>query len=136
MIMTHFHVALPKVPFWSNSGPGDCARPELVPAWQLRGTGLVSPDDGRGSAFTDVVMLLRDTSGQQRRLTSGRYQMTTARLKIAKRDAIVMHPGPIIRGMELTDDVADGAQSRIIEEVHNGVPTRMAILARAMGRMR
>jgi aspartate carbamoyltransferase catalytic subunit len=91
---------------------------------------------------TDVVMLLRV---QKERLAGlkihlpdyiARYQMTTARLKIARRDAIVMHPGPIIRGMELTDDVADGAQSRIIEEVHNGVPTRMAILARAMGRMR
>jgi aspartate carbamoyltransferase catalytic subunit len=65
-----------------------------------------------------------------------RFQMTGARLKLAKRDAIVMHPGPIIRGMELTDEIADGAQSRIIEEVRNGVPTRMAILARAMGKLR
>ncbi len=55
---------------------------------------------------------------------------------MAKKDAIVMHPGPIIRGLELTSEVADGAQSRILEEVRNGVPTRMAILARAMGRMR
>jgi aspartate carbamoyltransferase catalytic subunit len=65
-----------------------------------------------------------------------RYQMTGARLKMAKKDCIVMHPGPIIRGLELTGDVADGAQSRILEEVRNGVPTRMAILARAMGKMR
>jgi aspartate carbamoyltransferase catalytic subunit len=60
--------------------------------------------------------------------------MTTARLKLAKRDAIVMHPGPIIRGLELTAEVADGPQSVIIDEVHNGVPTRMAILARALGK--
>jgi len=65
-----------------------------------------------------------------------RYQMTPARLKTAKKDSIVMHPGPIIRGLELTSEVADGAQSRILAEVQNGVPTRMAILARAMGRMR
>jgi len=65
-----------------------------------------------------------------------RYQMTAARLKMAKKDAIVMHPGPIIRGLELTDDVADGAQARILEEVRNGVPVRMAILARAVGKMR
>ena len=65
-----------------------------------------------------------------------RYQMNPARLKIAKKDAIVMHPGPIIRGLELTSEVADGAQARILEEVHNGVPTRMAILARAIGKMR
>jgi aspartate carbamoyltransferase catalytic subunit len=63
-----------------------------------------------------------------------RYQMTPARLKLAKRDAIVMHPGPIIRGLELTAEVADGPQSVIADEVHNGVPTRMAILARALGK--
>ena len=91
---------------------------------------------------TDVVMLLRvqkeRLSGMKIDLTEyiARYQMTSARLKMAKKDAIVMHPGPIIRGLELTSDIADGAQSRILEEVHNGVPTRMAILARAVGRMR
>ncbi len=91
---------------------------------------------------TDVVMLLRV---QKERLSGlridlaeyiARYQMTTARVKMAKKDAIVMHPGPIIRGLELTSEVADGAQARILEEVSNGVPTRMAILARAMGKMR
>jgi aspartate carbamoyltransferase catalytic subunit len=63
-----------------------------------------------------------------------RYQMTLPRLKLAKRDAIVMHPGPIIRGLELTAEVADCPQSVIVEEVRNGVPTRMAILARAAGK--
>jgi len=91
---------------------------------------------------TDVVMLLRM---QKERLAGmkidlpdyiARYQMTAARLKAAKKDAIVMHPGPIIRGLELTSEVADGPQARILEEVRNGVPTRMAILARAVGRMR
>lgn len=91
---------------------------------------------------TDVIMLLRV---QKERLAGmkidlpdyiARYQMTAARLKAAKRDAIVMHPGPIIRGLELTSEVADGPQARILEEVKNGVPTRMAILARAVGRMR
>jgi aspartate carbamoyltransferase catalytic subunit len=91
---------------------------------------------------TDIVMLLRV---QKERLAGmkmdlpdyiARYQMTAARLKMAKKDAIVMHPGPIIRGLELTSEVADGAQARILEEVKNGVPTRMAILARAVGRMR
>jgi aspartate carbamoyltransferase catalytic subunit len=65
---------------------------------------------------------------------SARYQRTAARVKLAKRDAIVMHPGPIIRGLELTAEVADGPQSKIIDEVHNGVPVRMAILARALGK--
>jgi aspartate carbamoyltransferase catalytic subunit len=60
--------------------------------------------------------------------------MSPARLKLARRDAIVMHPGPIIRGLELTSEVADGAQSVIVDEVRNGVPVRMAILARAVGK--
>jgi aspartate carbamoyltransferase catalytic subunit len=91
---------------------------------------------------TDVVMLLRvqkeRLSGMKLDLAEYivRYQMNPARLKMAKKDAIVMHPGPIIRGLELTSEVADGAQARILEEVRNGVPMRMAILARALGRMR
>jgi aspartate carbamoyltransferase catalytic subunit len=91
---------------------------------------------------TDVVMLLRvqkeRLAGLKIDLTEyiARYQMTPARLKMAHKDAIVMHPGPIIRGLELTSEVADGERSRILEEVHNGVLTRMAILARAVGKMR
>jgi aspartate carbamoyltransferase catalytic subunit len=65
-----------------------------------------------------------------------RYQMTTSRLKLAKRDAIVMHPGPIIRGLELTSEVVDCPQSVIVDEVRNGVPMRMAILLRAFGKAR
>ena len=87
-----------------------------------------------------MIMLLRlqkeRLAGQKIRVQDyiARYQMTAARLKLARRDAIVMHPGPIIRGLELTAEVADGSQSVIIEEIHNGVPTRMAILARALGK--
>jgi aspartate carbamoyltransferase catalytic subunit len=89
---------------------------------------------------TDVVMLLRVQSERLAGLKIHlqdyitRYQMTAARLKLAKRDAIVMHPGPIIRGLELTADVADCPQSVIVDEVRNGVPTRMAILAHALGK--
>jgi aspartate carbamoyltransferase catalytic subunit len=121
-----------------------CGPPELVPdiaitlAPGIRGTRHM--EDGLRGA--DVVMLLRV---QKERLAGlridlseyvARYQMNTARLKMAKKDAIVMHPGPIIRGLELTSEVADGPQARILEEVRNGVPTRMAILARAVGKMR
>jgi aspartate carbamoyltransferase catalytic subunit len=90
----------------------------------------------------DVVMLLRV---QKERLAGlklqahdyvARYQMTPARLKLAKRDAVIMHPGPIIRGLELEGELADAPQSLIREEVENGVPVRMAILARAAGRAR
>jgi aspartate carbamoyltransferase catalytic subunit len=89
---------------------------------------------------TNVIMLLRlqkeRLAGQKIRVQDyiERYQMTAARVKLARRDAIVMHPGPIIRGLEITSEVADGPQSVIMDEVRNGVPTRMAILARALGK--
>jgi len=88
----------------------------------------------------DVLMLLRvqkeRLAGMKLRLEDyvARYQMTMHRLKMARHDAILMHPGPIIRGLELTAEVADCPQSVIVEEVRNGVPTRMAILARALGK--
>jgi aspartate carbamoyltransferase catalytic subunit len=121
-----------------------CGPPELVPEIAITlapGVGIARhiEDALRG---TDVLMLLRV---QTERLAGlkidlseyvARYQMTAARLKMAKKDCIVMHPGPIIRGLELTSEVADGVQARILEEVRNGVPVRMAILARAMGKMR
>jgi aspartate carbamoyltransferase catalytic subunit len=65
-----------------------------------------------------------------------RYQMNMARLRLANPDALLMHPGPIIRGLELTWEAADCPQSVIIEEVNNGVPVRMAVLARALGKTR
>ena len=121
-----------------------CGPPESVPevaatlAPGLRVSRYIE-DALRGA---DVVMLLRlqkeRLAGQKIRLQDymARYQMTSARLKMARRDAIVMHPGPIIRGLELTAEVADGPQSVIVDEVQNGVPTRMAILARALGKAR
>jgi len=121
-----------------------CGPPELVPDMATTLVSGLSITRHLEEALrgTDVIMLLRvqkeRLAGLKLRLEDyiARYQMTPARLKIAKRDAIVMHPGPIIRGLELTSDVADGPQSVIVDEVRNGVPTRMAILARAAGRMR
>jgi aspartate carbamoyltransferase catalytic subunit len=119
-----------------------CGPPELLPELAktltqgLQLTRTVE-DAVRGA---DVIMLLRV---QKERLAgmkiglsayTSRYQMTMSRLKLAKKDALVMHPGPIIRGLELTWEVADCQQSAIVEEVANGVPVRMAILARAAGK--
>jgi aspartate carbamoyltransferase catalytic subunit len=121
-----------------------CGPPEFVPevAATLAPGLRVSRHIEDALRGTDVVMLLRlqkeRLAGQKIRLQDyiARYQMTSARLKLARRDAIVMHPGPIIRGLELTAEVADGPQSVIVDEVQNGVPTRMAILARALGKAR
>jgi aspartate carbamoyltransferase catalytic subunit len=90
----------------------------------------------------DVVTVLRV---QKERLAGlrislqdyiARFQMTMHRLKLAQHDALLMHPGPIIRGLEITSEVADCPQSAIVEEVRNGVPVRMAILAKALGKAR
>lgn len=93
-------------------------------------------DMAMGLKNVDVVIMLRI---QKERMVSGlihneheyieHYQLNTEKLAYAKKDAIVMHPGPINRGIEITDDVADGAQSVILQQVRNGVAVRMAILA-------
>jgi aspartate carbamoyltransferase catalytic subunit len=83
----------------------------------------------------DVIMALRiqkeRLAGKQISLEDyvAKFQITPQRMKLARPDAIVMHPGPIVRGLELANEVADGPQSRMHEQVANGVKTRMAILA-------
>jgi aspartate carbamoyltransferase catalytic subunit len=57
-----------------------------------------------------------------------RYGLNRHKLALAKPDAIVLHPGPINRGVEIADDVADGEPSRILDQVTNGVAVRMAVL--------
>ena len=56
------------------------------------------------------------------------FGLNETKLQLAKKDAIVMHPGPINRGVELASSVADGAQNVILEQVENGVAVRMALL--------
>lgn len=121
-----------------------CGPPEFLPevATSL-GPGLhITRTVEEAVHGADVILTLRV---QKERLAGtkislhdyvNRYQMTISRLKLAKKDAILMHPGPIIRGLELTWEVADCPQSVIVEEVRNGVPVRMAILAKALGRPR
>jgi len=62
------------------------------------------------------------------------YGLTEKRLRLAKPDAIVMHPGPINRGVEIESSVADGPQSVILEQVTNGISVRMAVMSMALGR--
>lgn len=61
------------------------------------------------------------------------YGLTDSRLARAAPDAIVMHPGPMNRGVEITDEVADGPQSRVLRQVANGVAVRMAVLEALLG---
>jgi aspartate carbamoyltransferase catalytic subunit len=119
-----------------------CGPPEFLPelATSLAPGLHISRTVEESVHGADVVMVLRvqkeRLAGQKISVQDyvARYQMTMARLKQAKTDALLMHPGPIIRGLELTWEVADCPQSAIVEEVRNGVPVRMAILAKALGR--
>lgn len=119
-----------------------CGPPELLPdlATSLAPGLHITRSTEEAVRGADVIMVLRvqkeRLAGMKIRLQDyiTRYQMTMGRVKLAKPDALVMHPGPIIRGLELTWEVADCPQSVIVEEVHNGVPVRMAILARAVGK--
>ena len=87
----------------------------------------------------DVVLTLRV---QQERLHEPalaideyilQFQLTPARLRIAKPDALVLHPGPMIRGLEIDPAVADGPQSCVLEQVTNGLAVRMALLFLMIG---
>jgi aspartate carbamoyltransferase catalytic subunit len=61
------------------------------------------------------------------------YGLTEEKLAFAKPDAIIMHPGPINRGVEIASDVADGVRSVILQQVTHGIAVRMAVMAMAMG---
>jgi aspartate carbamoyltransferase catalytic subunit len=88
----------------------------------------------------DVVMMLRiQLERQSKALFPGLreyavfFGLNREVLKQAKKDVIVMHPGPINRGVEITDDVADGPNSVILDQVTNGVAVRMAVMYLLMG---
>jgi aspartate carbamoyltransferase catalytic subunit len=91
-----------------------------------------------GLAGADVVMALRiqrerisdldDIPGTDEYFSS--YGVSHERMKLAKADAIVMHPGPMNRGIEIEGSLADSRQSVITEQVANGVAIRMAVLER------
>src|SRR5258706_4631974 len=86
-------------------------------------------------ADADVIMMLRI---QQERMHGAYFPslreyfntfgMTAARVALAQPDVIIMHPGPMNRGVEIASDVADGPYSVILEQVANGVAVRMAVL--------
>jgi len=99
----------------------------------------VFSDTNQGLKDVDVVIMLRL---QRERMTGGLlpsegefyrlFGLTEQRLKLAKPDALVMHPGPINRGVEIESAVADGPQSVILNQVTYGIAIRMAVLSMAM----
>jgi aspartate carbamoyltransferase catalytic subunit len=107
----------------------------------VRKLGVRATDDlSKALSGADVVMALRVQFERQNAsfFPSVReyfkfFGLTRERLKAAKEDAIIMHPGPMNRGVEIASDVADGPYSVILEQVTNGVAVRMAVLYLLLG---
>ena len=116
------------------------APPTLVPVAIDDWPCSVSYDLDAALPKSDVVMMLRI---QQERMNaayfpsvreySRRYGLDTARLRQLPEEAIVMHPGPMNRGVEIAAEVADSPRSTIVEQVTNGVSVRMAVLYLLLG---
>ncbi|MGG6463467.1 aspartate carbamoyltransferase catalytic subunit [Solilutibacter silvestris] len=116
-----------------------CAPESLLPDAQTLQGCTVEADVAKAISGADVVMTLRlQRERMQEGLVSSLedyhrdYGITTERMKLAKPDAVVMHPGPMNRGIEISDEVADGPQSLILRQVANGVAVRMAVLETAL----
>jgi aspartate carbamoyltransferase catalytic subunit len=123
------------------------APPTLLPVGVGAWPAAVSYDLDSALTDADVVMMLRvqrerlsggsttarDTFFPSDREYSRRYGLDDARLRRMPAHAIVMHPGPMNRGVEITAEVADSVRSTIVEQVGNGVSVRMAVLYLMLG---
>ena len=117
------------------SGP-----PTMIP-YGVESLGVsVVHDPGEAVRGKDVVMMLRIQLERQSRVLfpsvreyATYFGLNQARMRHAKKDVIIMHPGPMNRGVEIASDVADGPYSVILEQVANGVAVRMALLYLLIG---
>ena len=117
-----------------------CGPPALLPELAAQaGPGIeIERDFEAALAHSQVAMMLRiqaeRLAGLQLDLDEYKaaYQLTGQRLATFAPKALVLHPGPIIRGLEITAGVADGPQSAILEQVTHGVAIRMAVVERAL----
>ena len=112
-----------------------CAPPTLLPPKVTEMGVEATTDFDEALEGADVVMMLRMQLERQgmslfpsSREYFKRYGLTVARLARARPEAIVMHPGPMNRGVEIASDVADSPRSVILAQVANGVAVRMAVL--------
>ncbi|HET6615561.1 MAG TPA: aspartate carbamoyltransferase catalytic subunit [Dehalococcoidia bacterium] len=138
------HSRVARSNMWSLSALGAevvlCAPPTLIPPGIGAGEGLLPParvetNLDRAIEGADVVMALRMQLERMHggfvpgmREYSRLYQVNGERLARAKPNALVMHPGPMNEGVEISHEVAHGLQSRVEEQVTNGVAVRMAVL--------
>jgi len=117
-----------------------CGPKSLLPNDETLAGCIVTQDFDAALEGVDAVMMLRL---QRERMEEGlvgslaeyhgAYGLTAQRLKRAAPEAVVLHPGPMNRGVEIDDEVADGPQSLILRQVANGVAARMAVLEVLLG---
>jgi aspartate carbamoyltransferase catalytic subunit len=110
--------------------------PASLEGWPVTATG----DLDATLAELDVVYLLRIQSERLGEVLlpsldeyHWRYGLTRARADALKKEALVMHPGPMIRGVEISPEVADLPASLVTRQVRNGVVVRMAVLFHLLG---
>ena len=138
----HSRVARSQIHAFNTLGAGETRviAPKTLLPTDAEGMGVkVFCDLKSGLKDADVIIMLRL---QRERMQSGLlpsaheyyhcYGLTRERLALAKPDAIVMHPGPINRGVEMASAVADGPQSVILEQVSHGIAIRMAVMSMVM----
>jgi len=116
-----------------------CAPPTLMPPG-IETLAPVTFDIDEAVEGADAIMMLRL---QQERMTGGyfptvreyhkHFGLTEQRVKRARRDVLILHPGPMNRGVEIASEVADGPYSVILDQVTNGVAVRMAVLYLLLG---
>ncbi|MFQ5480834.1 MAG: aspartate carbamoyltransferase catalytic subunit [Thermodesulfobacteriota bacterium] len=143
--ITHSRVARSNIYAFTKLGAGVIVAgpPTMMPPG-LGTLGCDSTTDPREAIKdADVVMMLRIQSERQAgsaipsaREYSKVYGLDKDKLALAKNDVIVMHPGPINRGVEITPEVADGTNSLILDQVTNGVAIRMAVFYLLLGPVR
>ncbi|HET7293103.1 MAG TPA: aspartate carbamoyltransferase catalytic subunit [Vicinamibacteria bacterium] len=116
-----------------------CGPPTLVPPG-IEALAPVTHSIDAACEGADAIMMLRV---QRERMTGGyfpssreyfqRFGLTEERVRRAKRDVVILHPGPMNRGVEIATEVADGPYSVILDQVTNGVAIRMAVLYLLLG---
>lgn len=117
--------------------------PTMMPAGIEQLGAYVAPDMDAAVSDADVIILLRIQKERQRRFLfptereyAASYGLNAARLRRIKSDALILHPGPINRGVEIAPEAADGPHSVILDQVTNGVALRMALFYLLAGGVR
>jgi len=116
-----------------------CGPPTLLPPG-IEGLAPVTWRSEEALEGADAIMMLRI---QLERMTGGffpttreyhrQFGLTEERVQRARKDVLIMHPGPLNRGVEIASEVADGPYSVILDQVTNGVAVRMAVLYLLLG---